>query len=579
MPNRTRNKYSPPFWHNDRPFARRATNVAFRRLVRHFLVRLVRSEQDTSSSEVQMGTGALLGLLAMPGAMTSFILLDKYSTFLSWLRGHLNQDVFVVSAPDKYLFLALGMAITGIVTVLKWDKILPDAQDYLNLAPLPIQPRAVLAANAVAIAIAAVVFAIDVNGIPAILFPLFVTTAGELHFGDFLGFAAVHAACMMLASLFTFGAVFAILGAISAVLPREAFRAASSWLRGVFLVAFLMLLVSGVAGPVVLLRALGKDPHSPARFLPSLWFLGLYQVWQNRPQAVMTALARNVAPGLLAVLLLVILSYGLSYRRRFAAVQEGGRRPSEQRASMALLWCLDLFAARADGFVRAAHRFTVRALLRSESHRLCVAVALGVGWLAAWQSGPLAAPFAAAYILILGLRFAFELPAGVPAAWLFRVVLDPREHGTLPVARRVIFSFLTPLVLLPAFALAWWSNGVVVALLHLLYLCALAICLTELQLSGFRKIPLTCPTPGFRDHLLMLCLVQFLGFEFFTRGGFAMEQWMLDAPWRLLFVPLAMAGAWYWKRQRLRDAREAGELEEGLTFDNVQAQVVERLNL
>ena len=64
------------------------------------------------------------------------------------------------------------------------------------------------------------------------------------------------------------GAVFAILGAISAVLPRQAFRAASSWLRGIFLIAFLMLLVSGLAGPSALLRTLAKDPQSPARFLP-----------------------------------------------------------------------------------------------------------------------------------------------------------------------------------------------------------------------------------------------------------------------------------------------------------------------
>jgi hypothetical protein len=471
------------------------------------------------------------------------------------------------------------MGITGIVTVLKWDKILPDAQDYLNLAPLPIRPRAVLGANAVAIAIAVVVFAVDVNLVPAIFFPLFVTTAGELHFGDFLKFAAIHAACMMSASVFTFGAVFAILGAISAVLPLEAFRAASSWLRGIFLVAFLMLLVSGVAGPRALLNALGKDPHSPARFLPSLWFLGLYQVWQNRSQLVLAALAHNVVPGSLAVLALVLLSYGLSYRRRFAAAMEGGRRPSEQRASMALLWFLDLFAARASGFVRAAHRFTVRALLRSESHRLCVAVAIGIGWLTAWQSGPLAAPFAASYVLVLGLRLAFEMPAAVPAAWVFRAALDAREHETLPVARRVMLSFLTPLVLVPAFALAWWNAGVITAILHALYLLTLTLCAVELQLTGFRKIPLTCPTPGFRDHLLMLCLMQFLAFEFFTRAGFGVEQWMLEAPWRFVLVPAGMAGAWYWNGRRLRTAREAGEVQEGLTFENVQVQAVERLNL
>jgi hypothetical protein len=290
-------------------------------------------------------------------------------------------------------------------------------------------------------------------------------------------------------------------------------------------------------------------------------------------------LAHIAIPGSLAVLTMALLSYGLSYRRRFAAALEGGRRPSEQRASAMLLRFLDLFAAGANGFVRASHRFTVRALLRSESHRLCVAVAIGIGWLAAWQSGPLAAPFCAAYILILGLRLAFEMPAGAPAAWIFRAVLDPREHETLPVARRVILSFLTPLVLLPALALAWWNAGPVTAAWHVLYLLALALCLAELQLAGYRKIPLTCPTPGFRDHLLMLCLGQFVGFEIFTRAGFAVEEWMLAAPWRFGFVPLAMLGAWYWNRSRLREAREAGELQEGLTFENIQIPAVERLNL
>ena len=570
MPTGWRGIFLLPFWRSGRPFAR---------LVRHFLVRLARSEQDPAATEVELGVGALLGLLSVPGAVTCFILLSKYSSFLNWYRFGRQPDYLAVSLPDKYLFLALAMSITGIVTVLKWDKILPDQQDYLNLAPLPVKPHAILLANAAAIAFAVLVFAVDVNAVPAILFPLFVTAAGQSSVAGFLQFVAVHAACVLAASIFTFCAVFAVLGAISAVLPREAFRAASSWLRGVLLVSFLALLVSGVAGPSALLRRLHTDPHSPVPFLPSLWFLGLYQSWQHRATPVLAGLAQSAAPYSLAVFALALFSYGLSYRRRFAATLEGGRRPSEQRVAAGLLWLLDLFAAGAGGFVRAGHCFTVRALLRNESHRVSVAVAVGIGWLVGWQAGPLAAPFSAAYVLILGLRLAFEMPAGAAAAWIFRAVLDPREHETLPLARRVILSFLTPLVLLPALALAWWSSGFPAALLHSLYLLALGMCLVELQLAGYRKIPLTCPTPGFRDRLPMLCLVQFLGFEFFTRAGFALEQWMLNAPWRLPLVPAAMLAAWYWNRRRLDDAREAGELEEGLTFENVQVQAVERLNL
>jgi lipopolysaccharide biosynthesis regulator YciM len=54
---------------------------------------------------------------------------------------------------------------------------------------------------------------------------------------------------------------------------------------------------------------------------------------------------------------------------------------------------------------------------------------------------------------------------------------------------------------------------------------------------------------------------------------------MLDQPARFLLVPFAMAAGWYWNRRRVRDAREAGELQEGLTFDNIHTPEVERLNL
>jgi len=149
----------------------------FQRLVEHFLIRLTRGGQDAASSEFELGAGALLGLLAVPGAFQCFILLDKYSSFLNWYRGRLNGDLLIKSVPDKYEFIALAMAVTGIVTVLKWDKILPDSQDYLNLAPLPVPPRRILLANILAVAIAVVVFSLDVNGLPALLFPAFVTAS------------------------------------------------------------------------------------------------------------------------------------------------------------------------------------------------------------------------------------------------------------------------------------------------------------------------------------------------------------------------------------------------------------------
>jgi hypothetical protein len=481
------------------------------------------------------------------------------------------------------------------VTVLKWDRILPDSQDYLNLAPLPIQSRRVLLANAVAIAIAVTVFAVDVNAVSVVLFPLFVTASAEAPVRVYLQFAGTHAVCVLLASLFTFCAVFAILGTLAAILPRNTFRAWSSWIRGAILVAFVTLLLSGFSGKALAYQLL-HVPGSAVRWLPSMWFLGLYQCLQHRATPMLSWVAQAGLWASAGAFLLMLLTYGLSYRRRFAATLEGDRRPSEQRLFAIVLAALDLFAARGTGFQRACHRFTVRGLLRSETHRLCLAVALGLGWLLAIEGSamglgsrqpddglPAAAllspALVAAYLLVLGLRIAFELPASAPSNWLFRTVLNPRENEALGAARRIVLSFLTLTVLLPAMTFAWWRWGPIAALVHTAYVLALSLSYCEILLAGYRKIPLTCPMPGFRDNLLMLCLVRVLGFELFTRAGSVLEHWMFDEPWRFLLVPAAMAGVWTWNQRRLRDARENGELEEGLTFESARLPAVERLDL
>lgn len=539
---------------------RRWTREPFGRLVSHFLHKLVRAGHDDASAEFDLGAGALLGILAAPGAFISLLMLDKYSAFLNWMRGRLGEDVLVSSAPDKYLFLSVAMAVTGIVAVLKWDQILPDQQDYLNLAPLPVGSRRILLANAVAILSAILLVAVDVSLIPAVLFPTFVTAAARAPFADFVAFSAAHFSILLLASLFTILAVFAILGTLLAVLPRETFRAIAPALRGVMLLALLALLAGGFAGP------------APVRYLPPVWFLGLYQTIQRRPTPFFTEVAPYALWGLGAAFATVVLTYGLSYRRRFAAVLEGGSKPSSQPFLRAALRLLDLFAPRASGFHRAAHHFTVRALLRSESHRMAIAVAAGLGWMAG-------SSLAAAYLLILGLRVAFEMPAGVRANWIFRATLDERRNDTAAVARRAMLAFLAVGVLAPALAIAWWQSGLVHAIGHTLYVLALSVALIEVLLLGYRKLPVTCPMPGFRDNFLMLCLIQFLGLVLFSVAGSAVERWMWAAPWRFALLPAAMAAAWRWNRRRISEAGENGELEEGLTFENAAVRAVTRLDL
>jgi hypothetical protein len=478
-----------------------------------------------------------------------------------------------MSAPDKYFFICLSMAVAGVVTAVKWDKILPDSQDYLNLAPLPLRPRSIVLANAAAIAIAVLVFAVDVNGSSTILFPAIVGAYANQGLGAIVKFAAAHAVCLTLASLFAFCTVFALLGIPAIVLPRETFRACSSWLRGVVLIASAMLLATSPAAPI-------------ARMLPPMWFRGLYQELMGRNTPAALAQAHTALEAFAVAILVMMATYALTYRRSFAGVLESGRAPSQQRVLTAVLAFLDLFSRRAKAFDRACHRFIVRAMLRSETHRMCIAVAVGFGWLFAFEqlsygseASQLEAPLTVAYLLILGLRIAFELPASVPSNWIFRSILDAHSTQAIGVTRLVVLSFLVPVALAPAFTLAWRQWGIGVAVVHTLYVLALSLCLSDLLLAGYRKIPLTCPMPGFRDNLLALCVIQIVGFELFTQFGARLERWMFQRPWYFLSVPLAMTAAWFWNRRRIAEARAAGELDESLTFENIQAPVVERLDL
>ena len=189
----------------------------------HFSTKMVRGGQDDASSESGTRRGrAARASWRRRARSRRCLLLDKYSAFLNWMRGHLRDDLYVTSIPDKYLFLTVAMAVAGIVTVLKWDQILPDAQDYLNFAPLPVRSRQILLANAVAILTAVLVVAVAVNAIPAVLFPMFVTAAArvDLHRRS-SGSRRRTPLCVILASVFSIASTFAILGAISAALPRR----------------------------------------------------------------------------------------------------------------------------------------------------------------------------------------------------------------------------------------------------------------------------------------------------------------------------------------------------------------------
>ncbi len=515
----------------------------FPRLVAHFAATIF--EGESAAEDVELGVGGLLALLAVPGAFLSMLLFDKYSSLLLWMRGIRHFNIYTESLPDKYFFIVFSMAITGVVAVLKWDRILPGPRDYANLAPLPISAWRIFAANLLAILIAALIFAVDVNAASVVLYPIAVV-GNRMTVGELARFAGVHAFCVLLASVFAFLACFSIMSALMALVPYRAFRRISLYVRLLIVVALVTLFGTSFAVPDLVRRL---PAHPRVALLPPVWFLALYQSIQGHASRELAGLSAMSIRAVGIALGSALLFSSLSYRRCFMRTSESTEGPMfRRRAGLRLPAGFSLLSSH---FQRACYGFVMRALLRSEKHCIFFGGFAGMGLVAASQTalsalaGPkltvpsaetLSIPLILAYFVICGLRFVFEMPVELESNWMFQVVLDPDKHESAAVARNIILTVVTVGIVAPALAAyaSAWSWGI--AILQTVYLLAISLLLIEGLLVGFRKIPFTCSFPPFRNHVVMLALVGVIGYFLFTGSGSEIEHWMMLEPLRFFWL-------------------------------------------
>ena len=147
-------------------------------------------------------------------------------------------DPFIATIPDEYFFIVLSMVVTGTAAVWRWDALFLDRRDYTNIVPLPISLRRIFLGNFAAILLLAIALTVDVNAASFVLFPVAVVDSQVSLKVLLLQFAAGHAVTVVLASVFSFFAVFAVIGLLMAILPYTLFRRISS-LRSVSDRAFL----------------------------------------------------------------------------------------------------------------------------------------------------------------------------------------------------------------------------------------------------------------------------------------------------------------------------------------------------
>jgi len=564
----------------------------FWRIVQLFVDRIFRGGGDADTEGLDLSVGLVLTLLAMPGGFVSLFLLNKYGTFLQWLRGATNVDPLAIALPDEYFFLVLSMTVTGAVAVWRWDAIFPDRRDYMNLVPLPISTRTIFFANLVAVLFLVGLIAVDVNAASCILFPM-VVGATQTKFLFFLKFAMVHAVGVVLASIFAFFAVFSVLGLLMAVLPARAFKRFSTYIRGIVVVYLVALLCTSFAVPNSLRRA-GPVP-AWTYLMPSCWFLGLCQSLRGRAGPGLMELSRLALPGVAAVVAIALCAYAVGYQRHFVRIAEIADATATARNPRT--WRLGTLRDRLvlrTPFQRGCFRFVYRTLLRSEAHRLVLTAVGGLSLVLAsqalmdafenaksWRQAALSAnalsiPFIISFLVVVGLRLVFEIPTELRSNWIFQLMLDRDGEECEPLARKVILTLLLPGLLAITFPVYVYLEGWRIACLHTLLVTTWTVLLTNVVLIRFRKLPFTCTLPLFKQHSFVTLLSVCFGFLLYATSTPEFEASALAEPARMIGLIPVVAVAWYIPHHL---AKSTIDIERNLIFEESPTHAFETLGL
>lgn len=561
-------------------------------LVGHFVRRLLAAEEENEGG-MSFGLGAVLAILASPGAFASLFLLEKYSTLLHWLR-HQSFDSYRASVADEYFFVVLSMTITGLVMVLRWNRLFPDSRDFANLAVLPIPIRQVFVANFVALFGLAVLLAVDMNAFSAFFFP-FNVTISDGHGGSFpklLLMIRSHAATVFLSSLFSFFAVFGIVGILMLIVPKRLFPVVSLGVRILLIVA----LLSEFFGNMLLQLFSGHvsgGANGYARLLPSFWFLGIYEALAHLTNSGTEMLKQRALSATAAAVFVSLGAYALCYRQRFIRLAEsldmlGGAQ--HNRHIGIPNWLLRLLFPT--NFERACASFIGNVLMRSERHLMLLGGYLGIGlvltaqtamdsvnhhaWSAMPNSDLLSIPLMIALFILTGLRFTFDMPAVLSANWIFRSILEePSPNPRRPVRKIMLLCVLT-WQLAVLFPLMFLRFGWQVAFLHTLTVMLLSATLVELLLARFHKIPFTCSSrPDIRTLMMRILGAVFTVMIVVPLLG-SIEEGMLLSPLHFLAGATVLIATWYCI---FRYRRDAPPWDVRITFEDTPPPQFELLKL
>lgn len=485
-------------------------------LTHHFFRRFFDSDTVQVEGETLTTVIRAIAMVATPGLICAFFLQNQYPGRSAW-----------GAIQDQYFFVLFSFVVMGAVTIFEWEMLFPDRSDFLILTPLPLKPLQMLATKAAALIAFLAIFLVSCNLFGALILPAItrhmVVVRGHVMFvGAFWRQLYAHGCAVGLAGLFAALFFLAFGGVLLCVLGAPRFRMLSPLVQTVSMAAIVLLMLQYFRYGDSLQNWLA-EPFGMVRWMPPLWFLGVYEqlLYGAAAPPFARVMAQYAMIATLASAAIVLLTYPLAWARMRRMAIEGSsrsrRRPSQWWPSLIhrILWRPG---------ERAVFHFIGQTIARNNRYQVYLAMYCGSGLALAIacatvfrtngqrlqpglsQEGLHAVMPLLLFWVIAGLRAAFAFPTDLKAGWVFRVTgVSVRECAA--AGRRWVLMCACGVMccVLAALRLAGWDMRRLLVQLA----CGLCLCIlfTGTFLAFDKGVPFNHPRmPGTKSLPLMLTL-------------------------------------------------------------------------
>jgi hypothetical protein len=442
-----------------------------------------------------------MAFLATPGLLLP---VRFAAVFLGAPRNPRAVDVLPLLLLHRLLFITLSMTAIGLVALVIWDGMFPDRRDARILGGLPVPGRTIIAGRLLALAALCGIFVLGINAVPTVLNgPLLPMVDGASN--SFRG-AAAHFLATSMSGIFVFSTLLMLQGIVLNIGGRKAADRLSLVLQVVFIAALLQMIFFMPRMVAVVRSDLGAGW---IRALPSLWFVGLYDVIAGRPRPASGPLAAMALAATLGTVSAAVGLFTFTHARLMRRAIESAESPRHNKIAVALVRLVTRGLCW-HPVARATFEFTLKTIARSRSHRLLMAMYVGLaiaivasavvplmigrGFAAFLEPDieVLSAPLVIAFFTLIGARVALAIPVEPKATWVFKLA-EPANRGAAMDGVRaalVVTGVLpTTVVAAASVGLLWGPRA---AAIHALVCFLMGWALVEILLIRMFKIPFTC---------------------------------------------------------------------------------------